>query len=267
MNVVTQEGFTEYIPESKLDQDLTQEKDIAELASLLDDDLKQEASPVSEDASDAQISFPKRRFQGFKGIKTFIDAPVVGTSVNASSILENQAGITLQSHSHVLSTGAASTISISELMKNAIQDLSSKFTPSNKAVEKNEKVKPAPTAKTATPNSLLSLLKQISELDPAIEACGIIKGGEIAASAISSRLNNELAKEAIGAVLTVCDKYSNSMRMGQIMTVSITSQYGIFHIAEVQSGVFMYILTGSDTKQGLFNVVLKKIRSEIGRFL
>lgn len=274
--IVTEDGFTEYVPEPKIEETLIDSEDMNELASILSKDLHNSpaSAPKQErDDDEYKIVFPKRRFHGFKGVKSF----------QSDSFEENEPEQSVSSQQYVpeprikatseninRSFATAVTINIAQLMKNAIQDLSdqlsSSFTSNGNNV-KSIKTNYSAPYKVEQPLTLVELLKQVSEMDPAIESCGIIHNGNIVASAISSRLNNELAIDSVKDILAMVTKYASLMKIGQVNTITVAASYGIFNISEIQPGTLLYILTGQETKQGLFNVVLSRIRGEINRLL
>jgi predicted regulator of Ras-like GTPase activity (Roadblock/LC7/MglB family) len=118
------------------------------------------------------------------------------------------------------------------------------------------------------PENLGDVLRELIKFDPSIKASALVKrDGTILASAISSTLSDSLIAIIATTVTTVGSDIMFATEAGDLKYITFGGTSGIVHIVPTIGDIFLIILTGSNSKQGIISVVAKHVEKGVKTYL
>ncbi|MEX2680220.1 MAG: hypothetical protein Q6373_001350 [Candidatus Sigynarchaeota archaeon] len=118
------------------------------------------------------------------------------------------------------------------------------------------------------PENLGDVLRDLIKIDPVIKASALVKrDGTILASAISSALSDSLVAIIATTVTTVGSDIMFATESGELKYITFGGTNGIIHIVPTLGDIFLIILTGPNSKQGIISVVAKQVEKGVKTYL
>lgn len=161
--------------------------------------------------------------------------------------------------------------SLEKTMKRELESFKGKMEllPKTPPVQKKEE---PPAAKAELPfkepENLGDVLRDLIKIDPVVKASALVKrDGTILASAISSALSDSLVAIIATTVTTVGSDIMFATESGELKYITFGGTAGIIHIVPTLSDIFLIILTGPNSKQGIISVVAKQVEKGVKTYL
>jgi predicted regulator of Ras-like GTPase activity (Roadblock/LC7/MglB family) len=118
------------------------------------------------------------------------------------------------------------------------------------------------------PENLGDVLRELIKVDPTVKASALVKrDGTILASAISSTLSDSLIAIIATTVTTVGSDIMFATEAGDLKYITFAGTNGIVHIVPTIGDIFLIILTGPNSKQGIISVVAKQVEKGVKTYL
>lgn len=163
-------------------------------------------------------------------------------------------------------------------MKNVLSFLSEKL-PSieNYSEEGNNKElskKRVNVEKNIKPETIHDILKQLLRIDKNIEASAIIKqDGEKLASAISTRISDNLFKTIGQNLSMIGSDIIDGLNAGSLRSISVRGTEGVLDLAPVSQddpilkNFILIIFSNPNVKSGMIQIAIKKISNQLKEFI
>ncbi|MBN2153881.1 MAG: hypothetical protein JW839_20660, partial [Candidatus Lokiarchaeota archaeon] len=118
------------------------------------------------------------------------------------------------------------------------------------------------------PENLGDVLRDLIKIDPVIKASALVKrDGTILASAISSTLSDSLIAIIATTVTTVGSDIIFATDAGELKYITFGGTTGIVHVVPTIGDIFLIILTGPNSKQGIISVVARQVEKGVRNYL
>ncbi len=167
------------------------------------------------------------------------------------------------------STGGKDTLE--KAMKQELETFKDKMDLLPKAPAVKKKEEPAAVKDELPfkePENLGDVLRELIKVDPSIKASALVKrDGTILASAISSTLSDSLIAIIATTVTTVGSDIMFATEAGDLKYITFGGTNGIVHIVPTIGDIFLIILTGPNSKQGIISVVAKQVEKGVKTYL
>lgn len=118
------------------------------------------------------------------------------------------------------------------------------------------------------PQTMSEILHHLVQIDQHIEASSLVKtDGTILASAISRRITDTLFATIASTLGQIGADMIRAVDSGPMRHVSLVGETGILYLAPVVNDILLIILTTPQSKTGVINVAVHKVRGMIKRYL
>jgi len=137
-----------------------------------------------------------------------------------------------------------------------------------KPVKKKVVAQPQQELPFKEPDNLNDVLRELIKIDPVIKASALVKrDGTIIASAISSTFSDSLISIISTTVTNIAKDIIFATESGELKFISIGGTNGIVHLAPIFADIFLVILTGANSKQGIITVITKNVEKGVKKYL
>ena len=140
--------------------------------------------------------------------------------------------------------------------------------PKKPAKKKAVAAQPSQELSFKEPDNLNDILRELIKVDPVIKASALVKrDGTIIASAISSTLSDSLISIIATTVVNIAKDIIFATESGELKYITLGGTNGIIHLVPILADIFLVILTGANSKQGIVNVVAKNVEKGVKKYL
>ncbi len=234
------------------------------------------APPMRSSRAAPAINIPDHDNIGEEFVRPASPAPVLSVeggkpSGNLSNPLNlrNQAQRATPIPQSPAPTGGKDTLE--KAMKRELESFKDKMDllPKTPAIKKKEEPSPVKDELPfKEPENLGDVLRELIKIDPSIKASALVKrDGTILASAISSALSDSLIAIIATTVTTVGSDIMFATEAGDLKYITFGGTSGIVHIVPTIGDIFLIILTGPNSKQGIISVVAKQVEKGVKTYL
>ena len=118
------------------------------------------------------------------------------------------------------------------------------------------------------PENLSDVLRELIKIDPVIKASALVKrDGTILTSAISSQITDSLVSIIATTVTNIAKDIVFATESGDLKYITLGGTSGIVHIVPIMADIFLVILTGANSKQGVISVIANKVEKGVKTYL
>ena len=140
--------------------------------------------------------------------------------------------------------------------------------PKKPAKKKAVAAKPEQEISFKEPDNLNDVLRELIKVDPVIKASALVKrDGTIIASGISTIFSDSLISIIATTVANIAKDIIFATESGDLKYITLGGTSGVIHLVPILADIFLVILTGANSKQGIINVVAKNVEKGVKKYL
>lgn len=118
------------------------------------------------------------------------------------------------------------------------------------------------------PDNLNDVLRELIKVDPVIKASALVKrDGTLIASAISSAFSDSLISIIATTVTNIAKDIIFATESGELKFITFGGTSGIVHVVPILADIFLVILTGANSKQGIIAVISRNVEKGVKNYL